>query len=174
MYGLVERARLQGHEKSLGRAVAFAAKSMSNAELLALSTCGAACWLAGVQPGGRVGVRSALWGLDSGRWNTVYDHLRRAARDASSNGNAAHNLAFALLAGLVDSRIIEVGRPSLAPTAAAFRNRAMAFAEELTNTALRLTGVEADIAAHDSAPRVQAAALASERLAALTGAAKAA
>lgn len=167
MYALLERARLRGHEKSLGRAIAYAAQGPSNAEQLALSMCGAVYWLAGVAPGGRVGVRSALWGLDPSRWGAAFAHLGRAARDASGKGNAAHHLAFALLAGLVDSRVIEVRRPSIAPLATAFRDRAVAFAEELTNTALGLTGLETEAASHAPALRVRDAALASQRLAQL-------
>ena len=144
MYGLVERARLLRHEKTFKRAVAYAVQSRRDAEQLALSTCGAVCWLAGVAPGRAVEVRSALSGLNPSRWNATCAELRRAAQDASSKGNAAHHLAFALLAGVIDSRIIEIRRPSVASLAAAFRDRAVAFAEDLTSTALRLIAPDPD------------------------------
>jgi hypothetical protein len=144
MYALGNRARLSRHEKIFKQAVVSAAQSKRDAEHLALATCGAACWLAGVAPGSTVSLRSALSELSPTRWNVVCGELTQAAQDASSNGNAAHHLAFALLAGIVDSRVIEIARPSVAAEAADFRDRALAFAENLTSTALSLIGPEAE------------------------------
>jgi hypothetical protein len=165
MYGLVERARLLGHEKSFRRAVAYAAQSKHDAELLALSMCGGVCWLAGVVPGSVVCVRSTLSGLNPGRWNAVCANLSHAAQEASSKGNAAHHVAFALLAGVIDSRIIEVSRPSVAILATAFRDRAVAFADDLTKMALRLTTPRAAADSDEARALALDAALASQRLA---------
>lgn len=144
MFGLVERARLLRHEKTFKRAAGYAMRSERDAELLALSMCGAALWLAEVSSGSIVGVRSALSGLGPSRWRYTRAALLRAAQDATSEGNAARYLTFALLAGVIDSRIIELGRPSVAARATAFRDRAVAFADDLTNTALRWVGPNLD------------------------------
>jgi hypothetical protein len=173
MYGLVERARLLGHEKSFRRAVAYAAQSKPDAELLALSMCGAVCWLAGVAPGSLVCVRSTLSGLNPGRWNAACANLRHAAQEASSKGNAAHHVAFALLAGVIDSRIIEVSRPSVANLATAFRDRAVAFADDLTRMALRLTTPRAEADSDVAGSLARDAALASQRLAEMRAKSKA-
>jgi hypothetical protein len=144
MYGLPERARLLTHEKIFRRAVVFAAQDKRDAERLALATCGAVCWLAGVVPGRVVGVRPTLANLNPSRWNTVCAELRRAAREAAGQRNTAHHLAFALLAAVIDSRIIEIGRPSIAPLATDFRDRAVAFVDDLTNTAFGLIAPDED------------------------------
>jgi hypothetical protein len=94
-------------------------------------------------------VQFALAGLSPSSWNTICSELRLAAQDAAGRGNAAHHLAFALLAGIVDSRVIEISRPSVAAQAADYRDRALAFAEQLTGTALQLIGPEADAEAAD-------------------------
>jgi hypothetical protein len=150
MYALGNRARLQRHEKTYKQAVVHAARSRRDEEQLALATCGAVCWLAGVAPGTAVGVQFALAGLSPSSWNAICSELRLAAQDAASRGNAAHHLAFALLAGIVDSRVIEISRPSVAAQAADYRDRALAFAEQLTSTALQLIEPEVDAEAADA------------------------
>lgn len=138
MLGLVERARLLRHERILKRALRRALGSEHDAERLALAMCGAGCWLANASPGSVVCIRSSLSSLGPGRWGPVCGALRRAARDESGKGNAAHYLVFALLAAIIDSWTIEIICPSIAPRASAFRHRATVFADDLTTTALRL------------------------------------
>jgi hypothetical protein len=152
MYALGNRARLLRHEKTYKQAVIHAAQTKRDAELLALAMCGAVCWLAGVAPGTAVGVRFALAGLSPSRWNAICGELRAAAQDATNRGNTAHHLAFALLGGIVDSRVIEISRPSVAAQAADFRERALDLAEHLTSVALHLIGPEADGETADARP----------------------
>ena len=79
MYGFAERSRLLRHEKIFRRAVVYAAQDKGDAERLALATCGAVCWLAGVVPGRVIEVRPTLSNLNPSRWNATYAELRRAA-----------------------------------------------------------------------------------------------
>jgi hypothetical protein len=150
MYALSSRARLQRHEKTYKRAVVHAAQSNRDAELLALATCGAVCWLSEVPPGTAVSVRGALAGLTPDRWDKISRELKIAAEDAAGRRNTAHQLAFALFAGIIESRVIELSHPSLAAQAAAYREQALTLAEQLTSTALDLIGPEIDAGSADT------------------------
>lgn len=152
MYTLSNRSGLQGHEKTYKLAVVHAAQSNRDAELLALAMCGAVCWLSEVPPGTAVNVRGAVAGLIPNRWDKVCSELKIAAEDAAGRGNPAHRLAFALLAGIVDSRVIEVSHPALAAQTAEYRDRALTLAEQLTGTALELIGPEVDAESADADP----------------------
>lgn len=101
--------------------------------------------MAGASPGNAVCIRASLLSLGPDRWGPVCAALTRAARDAASEGNPARHLVFALLVAIIDSWTIEIICPSIAPRASAFRDRAIVFADDLTNSALRLVAPGTDL-----------------------------
>jgi hypothetical protein len=142
MFGLAEKAQMMMHEKTLRYAVEHASLNIEGRAEMAGSIQNAINSLSRAlhESERRQSARSLLMHLNPNLWNSTSTNLIRAAEQARTKHGLALYYSFTVLAGIVESRIIEVKQPRMATRVMAFRHEALLFVEDMLGFAQQLMG----------------------------------
>lgn len=133
MFGFAEKAQMMMHEKTLGYAIEHASSNIEGKAEMAGSIQNATNWLARAlsKEEYSVEVRELLMQLNPNMWHGTSSSLIQVAEQSRTKHGLALYYSFTILAGIVESRIIEVKRPGMATRVMSFRREALEFTEKM-------------------------------------------
>lgn len=140
MFGLAEKAQMIMHEKTLRYAVEHASLNNEGRVEMAGSIQSAANWLSRAlhENEWTYSARSLLMQINPNMWNSTSTSLIQAAEQARTKHGLALYYSFTILAGVVESRIIEVKQPRMATRVMTFRHEALMFLEDMLSLSQQL------------------------------------